>query len=178
MNFANSIIDRVLSSMTGRTCENVVGAEARHILQDVTPGLAQQVDESDIHRQTIGGSPAGKVCLIAGQNISNSRVKWDSNSNNPKLVNAEYIVIPPRPKAEEMWFFGEQNNHVPARVLSLTPPSKGILKMPKGQNHGKPSRYVFNCFNECYFILHATKLTHAIKQSCSAFEKRSSTTSC
>ena len=92
MRFAKSIFDRVLSSMTGRTCENVVGAEARHIHQDVRPGLVQ-VDESDIHRQTIG--------------------------------NAQIRV--------------------------------------------EPSGYVYTCFYECYFILHPTKLTHAIKQSCSAF---------
>ena len=35
MNYIMSIFDRALSSMTGRTCENVVGAEARHILQTI-----------------------------------------------------------------------------------------------------------------------------------------------
>jgi len=60
MQFAMNIFDRVLSSMTGWTCENVVGAEARHILQDVAPGLSQ-VDESESHRQTIGRSPARYV---------------------------------------------------------------------------------------------------------------------
>ena len=39
MNYIMSIFDRALSSMTGRTCENVVGAEARHILQTI--GKAQ-----------------------------------------------------------------------------------------------------------------------------------------
>jgi len=39
MNYIMSIFDHALSSMTGRTCENVVGAEARHILQTI--GKAQ-----------------------------------------------------------------------------------------------------------------------------------------
>ena len=69
MNYIMSIFDHALSSMTGRTCENVVGAEARHIHQDdVTPGLGQ-VGESETHRQTIGRSPAGQVCFVAGQKI-------------------------------------------------------------------------------------------------------------
>ena len=70
MRFAKSILDRVLSSMAGRTCENVVGAEeARHIRQDVvTPGLVQ-AGESETHRQTIGRSPAGQVCAVAGQKL-------------------------------------------------------------------------------------------------------------
>ena len=88
---------------------------------------------------------------------SNSRVKWEPNSDNPKLVNAEYIVIPPRVKAgvkaEEVWFFGEQNNHVPAPVSSRAPPSRGILKMAKAQNRVEPSGYVFTSFYECYFII-------------------------
>jgi len=62
MQFTMNIFDRVLSSMTGWTCENVVGAETRHIQQDVTPGLGQ-VDESESHRQTIRRSPAG--CVVA-----------------------------------------------------------------------------------------------------------------
>jgi hypothetical protein len=49
--FNNSKFERVLSMVTGRTCENVVGAEARHIHQDITPGVVQQVDESDIRRR-------------------------------------------------------------------------------------------------------------------------------
>ena len=71
MRFAKSIFDRVLSSMAERKCENVVGAEeARHIHQDVvTPGLAQVAGESETDRQTIGRSPAGQVCFVAGQKI-------------------------------------------------------------------------------------------------------------
>jgi len=48
-----------------------VGAEeARHIHQDVvTPGLAQVAGESETDRQTIGRSPAGQVCFVAGQKI-------------------------------------------------------------------------------------------------------------
>ena len=41
--FNNSKFERVLSMVTGRTCENVVGAEARHIHQDITclPNLSK-----------------------------------------------------------------------------------------------------------------------------------------
>jgi hypothetical protein len=89
MNFVMSIFDRVLSSMTGRTCENVVGAEARHIHQDVRPGLVQ-VDESDIHRQTIGNAhnrvePSGYVftCFYECYFIITS---YEANTRNQTVV--------------------------------------------------------------------------------------------
>ena len=65
-------------------------------------------------------------------------MKWEPRNNYPDLVKAQFIHIPPRVKAgyeaEEVWFFGEQNNHAPAPVASLGPPSTGILKMPKAPN--------------------------------------------
>ena len=65
-------------------------------------------------------------------------MKWEPRNNYPDLVKAQFIDIPPRVKAgyeaEEVWFFGEQNNHAPAPVSSLGPPSTGILKMPKAPN--------------------------------------------
>ena len=48
-------------------------------------------------------------------------MKWEPRNNYPELVKAQFIDIPPRAKAgdeaEEVWFFGEQNNHAPAQLL-------------------------------------------------------------
>ena len=97
-------------------------------------------------------------------------MKWEPRNNYPDLVKAQFIDIPPRAKAgdeaEEVWFFGEQNNHAPAPVASLGPPSTGILKMPKAPNcvmhsgcvetdEGPPAPPVFNPFRD--LNLHASE---------------------
>ena len=96
-------------------------------------------------------------------------MKWEPRNNYPDLVKAQFIHIPPRVKAgyeaEEVWFFGEQNNHAPAPVSSLGPPSTGILKMPKAPNRVMHSRCIetdeglpalaFNPF--CDLNLHASE---------------------
>jgi len=141
MRFAKSIFDRVLSSMTGRTCENVVGAEeARHIHQDdVTPGLGQ-VGESETHRQTIGRSPAGQVCFVAGQKIiykkNNKNVKGEITAVHTDAGGAPYYVV----ELED------------GRIIDTE------------QKNLEPAGYVLACFYKCCFNLHATILTHSIKQ--------------
>ena len=97
-------------------------------------------------------------------------MKWEPRNNYPDLVKAQFIDIPPRVKAgdeaEKVWFFGEQNNHAPAPVASLGPPSTGILKMPKAPNRvmhsgcvetdeGPPAPPVFNPFRD--LNLHASE---------------------
>ena len=84
-------------------------------------------------------------------------MKWEPRNNYPDLVKAQFIDIPPRVKAgdeaEKVWFFGEQNNHAPAPVASLGPPSTGILKMPKAPNRVMHSGYVVTSSYECLLIL-------------------------
>ena len=84
-------------------------------------------------------------------------MKWEPRNNYSELVKSKFIDIPPHDKAgdeaKEVWFFGQQNNHAPAHVSSLGPPSKGILKMPKMPNHVMHFGCTVTSSYECLIIL-------------------------